>query len=62
LRSMRSAMFLRSFLAALSLPNKVCNSICYRNVPAEITSPEPERFFGREEVLYLTFPSPIPNT
>jgi len=31
-------------------------------VPAEITSPEPERFFGREEVLYLTFPSPIPNT
>jgi hypothetical protein len=29
LRGMRSALFLRSFLAALSLPNKVCNSICY---------------------------------
>jgi hypothetical protein len=27
---MRSALFLRNALAALSLPNKVCNSICYQ--------------------------------
>ncbi len=32
------------------------------NVPAETTSPEPQRFFGRKEVLYLTFLSPFPNT
>jgi hypothetical protein len=29
---LRSALFLRNALAALSLPNKVCNSICYISV------------------------------
>jgi hypothetical protein len=32
------------------------------NVPAETTSPEPERFFGRKRSPVPNLPSPIPNT
>jgi hypothetical protein len=52
----------RNVSAALSLLNKVCNSIYTRNVPAESTSPEPERFFGRRESSVPNSPSPTPNT
>jgi hypothetical protein len=32
------------------------------NVPAESTSPEPERFFGRKESSVPNSPFPNPNT
>ena len=51
----------RNVSAALSLLNKVCNSIYSRNVPAESTSPEPERFFGRRESSVPNSPSPSPT-
>ncbi len=37
---------------------KACPSESAGNVPADLLPPEPERFCGRREVLYLT-PSPI---
>ncbi len=46
-------------------PCKSLHKICEINVPAETTSPEPERFFleKKSPVPNLPFrPSPIPNT
>ncbi len=51
---------LRTVTAYESLPASEEKSVGVKNVPAGTTSPEPERFFGRKEVLYLT--SPFPHT